>query len=182
MGNAIGLVEFTSIAKGIYTVDQMIKVAEVDVVTAVSTCPGKYFVIVTGDVASVENSVRVGEEHAGEYLVDFIMIPNISQEIFPALSGATMPEHMGAIGIVESFSIATMVIAADAVLKAVNVEPIELRLGQGLGGKAFFTFTGDVAAVSAGLDQAKEVMKAKGLLVDAEVIPSPSEKLIPALL
>ncbi|MCT4535114.1 BMC domain-containing protein [Halodesulfovibrio sp.] len=182
MGNAIGMVEFTSIAKGIFTVDQMVKVAEVEVVAAVSTCPGKYFVIITGDVASVENSVQVGEEHAKEYLVDFIMIPNVSQDIFPAISGATMPEHMGAIGIVESFSISTMVIAADAILKSVDVEAIELRLGNGLGGKAFFTFTGDVAAVSAGVDQAKKVMKSKGLLVNAEVIPSPSTKLIPALL
>ena len=182
MGNAIGMVEFTSIARGIYAVDQMVKTAEVEIVTSVSTCPGKYFAVVTGDVASVQNSVEIGEAHAKEFLVDCIVIPNVAPELFPAIAGGKMPERMNAVGIVESFSLATMVIAADAVLKSVDVEAIELRLGNGLGGKAFFTFTGDVSAVSAGVDQAKNVMKSKGLLVNAEVIPSPSEKLIPALL
>ena len=182
MANAIGMVEFTSIARGIYAVDQMVKTAEVEIVTSVSTCPGKYFAIITGDVASVQNSIEIGEANAKEFLVDCIVIPNVAPELFPAIIGGAMPKHMDAVGIVESFSLATMVIAADAVLKAVDVEAIELRLGNGLGGKAFFTFTGDVAAVSTGVEQAKAVMKSKGLLVNAEVIPSPSDKLIPALL
>ncbi|WDP90304.1 MAG: BMC domain-containing protein [Desulfobacter sp.] len=182
MQNAIGMVEFTSIARGIYAADQMVKTAEVEIVTAVSACPGKYIAIVTGDVASVENSVQVGEELAEEYLVDAIVIPNVAKGIFPAISGATMPEAVNAIGIVECFSMATMIIAADAILKAAELEAIELRMGNGLGGKAFFTFTGDVAAVNAGVDAGKSMIKGKGLLVNAEVIPSPSDRIVPSLL
>lgn len=147
MAIAIGMVEFTSIARGIYAADQMVKISEVEIVTASSTCPGKYVAIVQGDVAAVEDSVNVGERLADEYFVDSIIIPNVSPLVFPAITGATMPDEIQALGIMESFSLATMIIAADAILKSAELQPLELRLGNGLGGKSYFTFTGDVAAV-----------------------------------
>lgn len=119
---------------------------------------------------------------AGEFFIDSIIIPNVDPGVFPAITGATMPERVQAVGIMESFSLATMIVCADAILKAAELEPIELRLGNGLGGKSYFTYTGDVAAVQAGTDAGLEIAKEKGLLVDAEVIPSPSELLIPTLL
>ena len=90
-----------------------------------------------------------------------------------------MPENVQAIGIIESFSQATMVIAADAVLKAADLEPIELRLGNGLGGKSYFIFTGDIAAVQAGTEAGTSA--ANGLLVNVETIPSPSKALLASL-
>ena len=56
MQRAIGMVEFTSIARGIYVADQMVKVSEVEIVSSTTSCPGKYITIVTGDVAAVETS------------------------------------------------------------------------------------------------------------------------------
>ncbi|MFV0515817.1 MAG: BMC domain-containing protein [Aminipila sp.] len=182
MANAIGMVEFTSIARGIYAADQMVKVSDVEIVTAGTTCPGKYIAIVHGDVAAVETSVSAGERVAGEYWIDSIIIPNVNPQVFPAITGATMPERIQALGIMESFSLSTMVIAADAILKSADLEPLELRLGTGLGGKAFFTFTGDVAAVQTGVEAGVNIAEKKGLLVNAEVIPSPSDRLIPSLL
>ncbi|GAB6085140.1 BMC domain-containing protein [Alkaliphilus crotonatoxidans] len=182
MANAIGMVEFTSIARGIYATDQMLKTSEVEIVTASSTCPGKYIAIVNGDVAAVKESISVGEKLAEEFWIDSIIIPNVSPLVFPAITGATMPERIQALGIVESFSLANMVMAADAVLKAASLEPIELRLGTGLGGKSFFTFTGDVAAVEAGTEAAMALMEEKGFLVNSEIIPSPSDRLLQSLL
>ena len=93
-----------------------------------------------------------------------------------------MPDKMAALGIMESFSIASMIYSADAALKSADIRSIELRLGTGLGGKAFFTFTGDVSAVEAAASAGKEVVEQGGLLVDIEVIPSPTEKLWDSLL
>ena len=93
-----------------------------------------------------------------------------------------MPDRIQAIGIMESFSLATMIICADQILKAAELQAIELRLGNGLGGKAYFTYTGDVAAVRAGTDAGEAIAQEKGLLVNSEVIPSPSELLVPSLL
>ena len=182
MRRAIGMVEFSSIARGIYATDQMVKVSEVEISTAATTCPGKYIAIVYGDVAAVENSIQTGEREAGEYYIDSIIIPSVDEGVFPAITGATMPDRIQAVGIMESFSIATMIICADQILKAAEIEPIELRLGNGLGGKAYFTYTGDVAAVQAGTQAGKEIAAEKGLLVNAEVIPSPSDRLIPSLM
>ncbi|MGH4120547.1 BMC domain-containing protein [Clostridium sp.] len=181
MSKAIGMVEFTSIARGIYAADQMLKISDVEIVTASSVCPGKYIVIVDGDVASVQDSVGIGERLAEEFFIDSIIIPNVSPLVFPAITGATMPDEIQALGIIEFFSLSTMVIAADAILKAADLQPIELRLGNGLGGKSFFTFTGDVAAVETGIETGKAIAKEKGLLVNAEFIASPSDRLLSSL-
>ena len=164
MAIAIGMVEFSSIARGIYAADQMVKISEVEIVTAQTICPGKYIALVEGDVAAVQDSVHIGEKFAGEYFVDSLVIPNVHHGIF------------------ETFSVATMITAADQILKAAELEPIEIRLGTGLGGKSFFTFTGDVAAVETGVEAGCAVAEAKGLMVDAEVIPSPSDRLVPSVL
>ncbi|MDQ7095091.1 BMC domain-containing protein [Desulfosporosinus sp. PR] len=177
MYRAIGMIELTSVARGIYTADQMLKTAFVDVVSATSVCPGKYITIIHGDVSAVESSVSAGVANAGEYLLDSFVLPNVHPGVFPALTATTMPEGAGALGIMESFSMASMITAADAALKAADIQALELRLGRGLGGKAYFTFTGDVAAVEAGLEAGKAVALEKGLLVDTEVIPSPSDRL-----
>ena len=182
MAIAIGMVEFSSIARGIYAADQMVKISEVEIVTAQTICPGKYIALVEGDVAAVQDSVRIGEQFAGEYFVDSLVLRNVHHGIFPAITGATMPEHVTALGIFETFSVATMITAADQILKAAELESIEIRLGTGLGGKSFFTFTGDVAAVETGVEAGRAVAEAKGLMVDAEVIPSPSDRLVPSVL
>ena len=176
------MVEFSSIARGIYAADQMVKISEVEIVTAQTICPGKYIALVEGDVAAVQDSVHIGEKFAGEYFVDSLVIPNVHHGIFPAITGATMPEHVTALGIFETFSVATMITAADQILKAAELEAIEIRLGTGLGGKSFFTFTGDVAAVETGVEAGRGVAETKGLMVDAEVIPSPSDRLVPSVL
>ena len=182
MAIAIGMVEFSSIARGIYAADQMVKISEVEIVTAQTICPGKYIALVEGDVAAVQDSVHIGEKFAGEYFVDSLVIPNVHHGIFPAITGATMPEHVTALGIFETFSVATMITAADQILKAAELEAIEIRLGTGLGGKSFFTFTGDVAAVETGVEAGRGVAETKGLMVDAEVISSPSDRLVPSVL
>ncbi|HWQ77307.1 MAG TPA: BMC domain-containing protein [Anaerovoracaceae bacterium] len=182
MADAIGMVEFTSIARGIYAADLMVKTADVEIITAGSVCPGKYIAIVCGDVAAVQDSVKAGEKTAAEFWVDSIVIPNVSGQIFPAITGATAPEKITALGILESFSLATMIIAADAILKSAELSPIELRLGNGLGGKSYFTFTGDVGAVETGVKAGRSIAEEKGLMVNAEIIPSISDRMLPSLL
>ena len=183
MAIAIGLVEFSSIARGIYAADQMVKVSEVEIVTAQTICPGKYIALVEGDVAAVQASVQTGEKFAGEFYIDSLIIPNVHHGIFPAITSAVMPERVEALGIFATFSVASMIISADAILKSAEIEPIEIRLGTGLGGKSFFTFTGDVAAVETGVAAGKATAeKEGGLMVNAEVIPSPSDRLIPSVL
>ena len=84
-----------------------------------------------------------------------------------------MPEQVGALGIVESFSVASLLEGADAAAKAANVTLLEIRLAMALGGKAYFTMTGDVAAVQSAAHAAKLVIAERGLLVNSVVISRP---------
>lgn len=181
MVRTIGMVECSSIARGIYVADQMVKISEVEIVNATSVCPGKYISIVHGDVSAVEAAVQKGVEEAGEFFVDSMLIPHVHRGILTGIVGADMPEYVGALGILESFSLSAMMMAADAVLKAAELEAIEIRLGTGLGGKSFFTFTGDVAAVKIGVETGMAMLEEKGWLLNAEVIAAPSEKLVDSL-
>ena len=58
--HAIGLVESNSIAKGFEICDAMAKTANVTVLVAKSICPGKYIVMIGGDVAAVRQSGEAG--------------------------------------------------------------------------------------------------------------------------
>lgn len=51
----------------------------------------------------------------------------------------------------------------------------------GLEEKAYFTFTGDVAAVNEAVEAGKVMAMEKGLLVDVAIMPSPAKKLWQAL-
>jgi microcompartment protein CcmL/EutN len=176
--NSIGLIELTSIAAGFETCDAMLKAAGVELVLSRSICSGKYMVMVRGDVAAVGASVAAGIAAARFAVIDSFVIPNLHESVFPALSGSNKVEKLEALGIVESFSVAALIEGADAAVKAANVELIEIRLAMALGGKAFVTLTGDVAAVQSAVEAGARVVGEKGMLVNKVVIPHPRPELL----
>ncbi len=176
--NSIGLIELTSIAAGFQVADAMLKAAEVEIILSRTICSGKYMVLIGGDVAAVTSSVEAGGMAGRGSIIDAFVIPNVHPEVFPAIAGATKVDVLEALGIVESFSVASLIEAADAAMKAARVQLIEIRLAMALGGKAFLTLTGDVAAVQAAVDAGAAVVSEKGLLVNKVVIPSPRKELM----
>jgi microcompartment protein CcmL/EutN len=176
--NSIGLIELTSIAAGMECADAMLKAASVELVVSRSICSGKYMVLIRGDVAAVEAAVSAGRSAGNFSVIDCFVIPNLHESVFPALSGSNKVEALEALGIIESFSVASLIEGADAAVKAAGVELIEIRLAMALGGKAFVTMTGDVAAVQASVDAGARVVGAKGLLVNKVVIPHPRPELL----
>ncbi|MFH1463112.1 MAG: BMC domain-containing protein [Pseudomonadota bacterium] len=179
---SLALVELSSIARGIETIDRMLKAAEVELVLARTVCSGKYIVLVAGALDMVEASLAAGIATAAECLVDSFLIQNVHPDVFPALSSTTFPQNRAALGILESFSVAALVEAIDRVAKAAPVEMVECRLAMALGGKAFLVFTGDVAAVHASVEAGAEVIAARGLLVNRIVIPDPRPELFETIL
>src|SRR5215470_7582549 len=176
--NSIGLLELTSIASGFLGCDAMLKAADVDLVLSRSICSGKYMVMVRGDVAAVEAAVAAGVAGTRFSVIDSFVIPNLHDAVFPAISGMTKVEMLEALGVVESFSVASLIEGADAAVKAANIELIEIRLAMALGGKAFVTMTGNVAAVQSAVDAGAQVVGQKGMLVNKIVIPSPRPELL----
>ena len=176
--NSIGLVELSSIAAGFQVADAMLKTAEAELVLARSICSGKYMVMVRGDVAAIQASVAAGLSAGGFSVIDSFVIPNIHESVFQAIAGTTKVETLEALGVVESFSVASLIEGADAAAKAAAVQLIEVRLAMALGGKAFVTMTGDVAAVQSAVEAAAQMVAQKGLLVNKVVIPHPRPELL----
>jgi microcompartment protein CcmL/EutN len=176
--SSFGLIELTSIAAGYDVCDTMLKAAPVQLLLSRSICSGKYMVMVGGDVAAVQASVEAGSQQGRHSIIDTFVIPNIHESIAPAIVGARKVETLEALGIIESFSVASLIEAADAAVKAASVEIIEIRLAMALGGKAFVTLTGSVADVRAAVDAGAAVVAAKGLLTNKVVIAQPRPELL----
>lgn len=179
MREAIGMIELTSIGIGYQVQDAMLKAADVQLVLGRTICSGKYINIVTGTVAAAEASVAAGLDAAPDGVIDHIMIPNIHPGVFPALGQSIqlMPEDVGALGIVETYSAASVLEAADAAAKAAGVTLFRMHVAMAIGGKGFMLMTGSVASCNTAVDVASEVARAKGLLVSAVVIPRPGKEL-----
>ena len=178
MLNAIGGVELTSVAKGMQTADAMLKTSNIKLLLARSVCPGKYVILLGGDVGDVKAAVDAGMAMAAHALVDSFVIPNIHPEVFPAIEGTNVVEELEALGIIEAFSVSALIEAADAAVKAGTVKLLEIRLAMALGGKAFVTMTGSVAAVETAVNAGASVVGKKGLLVEKVVIPQPRQELL----
>lgn len=177
-GNAIGIVETSSIAKGFQIADAVLKSANVEMIVNRTICPGKYLVMIGGNVDAVTASVEAGLEIGAHTVVDHFVIANIHPSVFPAINGvAEMPE-VAALGVIESFSVSAIIEAADAAVKATNVDLISIHLGMAIGGKGFVTLTGDVASVQTAVDAASEIIEKKGLLVEKVVIPAPERSIV----
>jgi microcompartment protein CcmL/EutN len=182
MNNAIGGVELNSLARGFEVADAMLKISRVELILSRSICPGKFIILVGGDVADVNSSVEAGAAKSAHALVDQFVIPNIHPEIFPAIAGGVQVERLDAMGIIETFSAASLIEAADAAVKAADVKLLEIRLAMALGGKAFVTMTGSVAAVESAVAAGAAVAGKRGLLVDRVVIAQPRQELLREML
>ncbi|MDR3568964.1 MAG: BMC domain-containing protein [Syntrophobacteraceae bacterium] len=174
---AIGLLELNSVAKGVQCADEMIKSANVELILARPACPGKYLAMVAGDVGSVQSAVEAGREKAQEFLVDSFSIANVHPDIFPALSCASSFPQIDALGIIETYSVASCITAADEAAKAADIALIEIRCATGLAGKSYVSLTGDVSSVNAAVSAGISSLEDRGLIQCYVVIASPSKDL-----
>ena len=149
MEPALALLEFNSIAVGIEAGDSMVKRAPVERIVTGTVQPGHFLVMVTGDVASVEEAVAAGKTVGQVALVDSVFLPHVHAEVVAGLAGGQETAVHDALGIIETYTVAASILAADAGLKGAEVKLVQLRLADGLGGKGLALFTGLVADVEA---------------------------------
>lgn len=180
--SAIGMLEYTSIAAGIDASDRMVKTADVTPLFFKTICPGKFLAAVYGDVAAVTASVQAGKEVNPECIADWFIIPNIHREVVAALGGCVILRERSALGVIETFSVASAVQAADAAVKAADVQILDVRTALGLGGKGYVLISGDVAAVGASVAAGTARLVDSGLLVGTTVLPRPADALFEQLL
>ena len=141
MYQAIGIVELKSIAKGIEATDAALKSAGVKLVSAHPSCPGKYEIILTGGIADVEAAVDHVKGRFDSRLIDSCVIGRIDPQVVTGMFGTQEGAKTGSVGIIETFSAASLIRAADIAVKTAKVAIYELRLSRGMGGKGLVIIT-----------------------------------------
>ena len=174
MSKAIGMVEYKTVSAGITAADAMVKTSEVSIIEAQTVCPGKYIAIITGDLSAVKAAVDNAKEMHGLHLIDSFVLGNPHESIFPAIYGAA---H-----IMETYDASSIIVAADEAAKTAIVDLIELRIARGMCGKSYMLLTGEVAAVEAAIEKAKEAIKDRGMFLDSSVIAHPDAQIRDAIL
>ncbi len=182
MSKAIGMVEYKTVSTGLLAADTMLKTAQVEIIEAQTVCPGKYIVLLRGDLSAINASIEAARTRYSEHLIDSFILGNPHESIFAAIYGATQIEKINALGILETFSAASIIVAADEAAKTAQVELIELRIARGMCGKSYLLLTGEVAAVEAAIAKAKAAVGENAMLLDSAVIANPDDKLCKSIL
>lgn len=177
MDYSVGVLELKSIAKGVQASDDALKSAGVSLISAQPICPGKFELIVTGELAQVDAAVEKIRSTYSSYLIDSVLLGRIEPSVVKALLGAQPQPKQGAVGTIETYSIASAILAADNAVKAANVEIVELRTARGIGGKGIVYLTGEIADVTAAVEIGSRYARDQGLFVASSVIGSPHSEL-----
>ena len=177
MSSSIGAVEFRSISKGIEAADAMVKAAEVDILYFKTICPGRFLVILSGDVGAIKAAVDEGVSVGHGHIVDTFIINGVHEEIVHALKRKTSIAVKGAIGIMETNSICSGIEALDKTLKGGAVNLVKLQLAAGIGGKLIYIISGGLSDVEYGMNIAREAIDEKRI-VNVSIIPSPDELIL----
>ncbi len=177
-GPSIGLLETSSIARGLEATDAMMKRAAVDLLLTTIVPRGKYIVMVGGAVADVEASLKAGLESADGVVVDHFLIQNAHPQLPPAIKGRVKMELSEAVGVIETREVASAIYAGDAAAKAASVRLIEARNQPGA--KGMVVLTGEVGAVRAAVAAGVATVK-PGMLIAEVVIPRAHDALARSL-
>ena len=171
--HVLGILELSSIADGLLALDGMVKAAPVSIVRAEPVNPGKYLIIIEGDVASVEYAMERGIDIGQRSFIDQLFLKNIDEQIVSALLKQAMTGSPESLGILETLSITTGIEAADMAVKATGITVLGILFGNEYGGKAVVTFSGDLGDIEDAMNLAAPFAEDKGQLYRKVVIPGP---------
>lgn len=177
MFHAIGVIELKNVPKGVEATDDALKSAGVRLVAAHPSCPGKYELILTGSISNVTASMEHVKGKFEDYIIDSSIMGRIDERVISALFGTQKGERKGALGLLETYSAAACIKAADLCVKTARVEIFDLRVSRGLGGKGVVLVTGEVGDVNAAVEAGANYAKGLGMLSACSVIAAPHEDL-----
>lgn len=176
---AIAVLELSSVARGIEVADAILWEANLELLFAEPVQPGKYVLLFTGSVQDLTSALRRGSEIARCDLVDQILIEQVHEQVLVGLRRTgRINGVLDALGVVETTTVASSILAADLALKTATVDLLELRIANGLGGKSFFTITGEVSDVRSSVVAAAGYAKERGLLTRDVVVARPHPELV----
>jgi microcompartment protein CcmL/EutN len=177
MFKAIGVIELKCIPKGVEAADAALKSAGVEMVSAHPSCPGKYEIILSGSISNVTAAVSHVTSRFEGYVIDSAIMGRIDEQVIKALFGTETGAAEGSLGLIETYSAATAIKAADIAVKTARVSIYDLRVSRGMGGKGIVMLTGEIGDVTAAVEAGAEYAKGTATLSSYSVIAAPHKEL-----
>jgi microcompartment protein CcmL/EutN len=181
-GPALGVLEISSIARGVVVADAALKRAPAVLLASRAISGGKHLVMLEGGVAEVEEAMTAGRLAAAATLLDSVELAAADAQIWPMLGAPVAPPDWTAdpsaeaVAIIETRTVCAAIAAADAACKVADVVVRDVRFAVDLAGKAYFTLTGTLDSIEAAA-AAADVAATPERLVGLEVIAQPSPDL-----
>ena len=88
---AIAVIEFASIADGIYCTDALLKKAPIAMIKSGTVSRGRYLVIIGGSTASVEESLNEALAAGHGSRLDHAFLPDVHPQLHEAILGQRQP-------------------------------------------------------------------------------------------
>jgi microcompartment protein CcmL/EutN len=182
--NAIGIVELSSISMGFEVEDAVLKSANVEKLLARTICSGKFLILVRGEIADVESCLQRAGSVGGFAVIQTVILPNVDEKIFPALSGAASIESSGTAGVLvlETFTGSSAIKAADVAVKQADVDILRIHVAMAIGGKGLVVLTGGMESLKSALGPVLDYMKDDGMLAGYALISNPHPELLRELI
>lgn len=177
MSRSIAVFEFKSISKGTEVTDEMIKLAEVQIIIFRVICPGRLLVILSGDNEAIKTVFNNGNEAGNGQILDSSLISGVENMVIKALTTRIMMPHKGALGLFETITISSGIKALDSTLKGGNLNLVKLQMASGISGRLVFTVSGDVSDVEQGLKSGENAIEARRI-INTSIIRSPDEMIL----
>lgn len=177
MYKAIGVIELKCIPKGVEAADAALKSAGVEMVSSHPSCPGKYEIILSGSISNVTAAVNHVVSRFEGYVIDSSIMGRIDEQVISALFGTQSVDARGSLGLIETFSAASAIKAADVAVKTARVDILDLRVSRGMGGKGVILLVGEIGDVTAATEAGAEYARTTASLSATSVIAAPHEEL-----
>ncbi len=163
-GPALAMLLLGDIPPGLFVLDALAKEADVEVLQTGTIHCGRYLILFGGEVGPVERAWRRALDSAGPQVLDEVLLPHAEARLLPAIKSGVIrwPAPGDTLGVLQAATPPVLVRAVDATLKGTLVDLVELRVGDGIGGKAIASLWGETHDVVAAVDLARASFERAG--------------------
>lgn len=176
--SAIAVIEFSSIADGIYCTDALLKKAPIAMIKSGTVSGGRYLIIIGGTTGSVGESLAEALVVGSGSVLDHAFLPDVHEKVHNALLNKRAACEPDAVAILETDTVSANIRAAELAIKGTDVQLVELRLADyEMSGKAISLYNGTLHEIEAAMAIAGEFLRGRREFARWRIIARPHESL-----
>ena len=173
MDSSIGLFEFYSISDGLKMTDIILKSSNVQIHKNEIICPGKYTLLVKGELKAVSNAVTRAKSENMITMLKAELISDISNKVFEAINRNVVLEKADSVGVLETKNYVISLVLADLMIKSANITIQKIPDRLGIFGKGLIIYSGSTSEVSSAHYSAL-ASKVADNIISSNIIHKPS--------